>query len=226
VKITALLPCRAGSQRIENKNIRPFADSSLIDIKLNQLLSAKGIDEVLVSTDDEKVIDICQNRNNPKIKIQKREKYFAGNDCSTDELAQYFIRTLDFEYLLWTHVTSPFIDEDVYQRAIATHRDKTKEGFDSLLSVHRCQEFVWDESFRSVNYDRVKDGIWPKTQNIKPVFIINSGIFLASRDVMVSNRNRIGRNPFYFETNIVEGFDIDWEKDFILAEKMWKALKK
>ena len=34
--ITVLIPCRAGSTRVLNKNFRPFSDSSLFEIKLNQ----------------------------------------------------------------------------------------------------------------------------------------------------------------------------------------------
>jgi hypothetical protein len=36
-EVTALVPCRAGSERVPNKNTRQFANSSLIQIKLKQL---------------------------------------------------------------------------------------------------------------------------------------------------------------------------------------------
>ena len=33
--ITAVIPVRAGSTRVKNKNIKPFAGSSLLEIKIN-----------------------------------------------------------------------------------------------------------------------------------------------------------------------------------------------
>ena len=33
-KLTAVVPVRAGSQRVKDKNIKPFANSNLLKIKL------------------------------------------------------------------------------------------------------------------------------------------------------------------------------------------------
>lgn len=51
-KVTCFLPCRQGSQRVPNKNIKPFAgfEFGLIEVKLNQLLKATLVDEVVLST--------------------------------------------------------------------------------------------------------------------------------------------------------------------------------
>ena len=42
-KITALIPVRAGSKRLPNKNILPFADSNLLIHKIREL---KKIDKI------------------------------------------------------------------------------------------------------------------------------------------------------------------------------------
>ena len=33
-KLTAVIPVRKGSQRVKNKNLKPFAGSTLLDIKI------------------------------------------------------------------------------------------------------------------------------------------------------------------------------------------------
>ena len=38
MKIKALVAVRSGSQRVKNKNIRKFVDSSLLEIKINLIL--------------------------------------------------------------------------------------------------------------------------------------------------------------------------------------------
>ena len=37
--ITIVIPARAGSTRVKNKNFKPFADSSLLEIKIKQATS-------------------------------------------------------------------------------------------------------------------------------------------------------------------------------------------
>ena len=56
-KVIAFLPCRQGSQRVKNKNIKPFAgiEGGFISIKLTQLLKVEAIDKIVVSTNDVEV---------------------------------------------------------------------------------------------------------------------------------------------------------------------------
>lgn len=62
-KIAFFLPTRKGSERVKNKNTRPFAgmDGGLIENKIRQLLGTKLIDEIILSTNDEKCMEVAQN---------------------------------------------------------------------------------------------------------------------------------------------------------------------
>ena len=224
-EVTALVPCRAGSERIPNKNTRPFAGSSLIRIKLEQLSLVPAISKVIVSTDDPVVISACEEFGGAKVEIHERDPRFASSETTTDELSRYFANSLDFETLLWTHVTSPFVTKDVYEKAIATYFDELADGKDSLIGVKRTQEFVWRSDLTAVNYDIETQGMWPRTQTIEPLFIVNSAVFLASRAVMRENQNRIGPNPIIFEMTELESFDVDWESDFQTAETIWSNIR-
>ena len=48
-EITAIVPVRKGSVRVKNKNIRPFGESSLLELKIKQLKKVSGISEIIVS---------------------------------------------------------------------------------------------------------------------------------------------------------------------------------
>jgi len=225
-KITALVPCRAGSQRVKEKNIRPFGESSLIEIKLKQLLNLPNLDKIIVSTDDEKVIDVVKLMSNDKIQIENRDKYYASNECSNDEFVKYFADNLNIDgLLLWTHVTSPFCDEKVYERAIDYYLEN-KDDCDSLVSVIPLKGYVWKKNGEPLNYDFEKNGRWPKTQDIEASYLLNSAIFILPMQLMKEKKDRVGNKPCYFEMNDLESFDIDWEDDFKLAEKIWESMKK
>ena len=62
-KIAFFLPTRKDSERVKNKNTRPFAgmDGGLIENKIRQLLETKLIDEIILSTNDEKCMEVAQN---------------------------------------------------------------------------------------------------------------------------------------------------------------------
>ena len=220
-EVTALIPCRAGSERVPNKNTRPFANSSLIQIKLEQLSLVPSIGKVIVSTDDPVVVAACEEFGGSKVEIHERDPELARSETTTDELSSYFANTLDFETLLWTHVTSPFVTKHVFEDAIDKYFAGLETGNDSLIGVRRTQEFVWRTDLTAVNYDIETQGMWPRTQSIDPLYIINSAIFIASRDVMQKHQNRTGNSPMIYEMSELDSFDVDWESDFKTAELIW-----
>ena len=53
--ITAFIPARGGSKGVPNKNIKEFAGKPLVVHSIEYALNYSQIDEVVVSTDDEKI---------------------------------------------------------------------------------------------------------------------------------------------------------------------------
>ena len=53
VKITAVIPIRSGSQRVKDKNLRHFANTTLMENKINSLLQVPELDSIIVNTNSE-----------------------------------------------------------------------------------------------------------------------------------------------------------------------------
>ena len=68
------LPTRKGSERVKNKNTRPFAgiEGGLFVNKLTQLLKTKNIDEILISSNDEICLDYASRFKDSRLKIIER----------------------------------------------------------------------------------------------------------------------------------------------------------
>lgn len=220
--ITAFLPCRKGSQRIPDKNVKPFAgiEGGLLKIKLDQLLACPDIDSILVSSNDDRVLDFASRVNESRVVIDDRPDYLGSSSTTTDELIKYVPSIIKEGHVLWTHVTSPFITEVDYANIIATYFDKLDGGYDSLMTVLKLQGFIWDKN-NPISYDR-SDLKWPMTQNINPLYEVDSGVFLSSIDNYKQLDDRIGRNPFLLEQAKLKSVDIDWPDDFIFAEELWQ----
>lgn len=226
MKISVFLPCRAGSERVPHKNTRTFAgiEGGLLKIKLQQLIACNAIDTIVLSTNDEEVIQLAETLSSDKIKIDRRPEHLATSSTSTDDLVKYVPTIISEGAVLWTHVTSPFIDGKIYEEAINVYKDALSKGEnDSLMSVTALRTFIWNKE-GAVNYDRNKEK-WPRTQTIEPLYEINSGIFLADIDIYRNLQDRIGQKPFLFENNDIDSFDIDWEEDFFIAEAIYNKLR-
>ncbi|MFL1466415.1 cytidylyltransferase domain-containing protein [Marinobacter sp. DUT-3] len=221
--VTCFLPCRKGSERVPRKNIRPIADKpfGLLQIKLEQLLATKLIDRIILSTNDEEIIEYAEKFETSKLDIRLRDDALASSSTSTDELIEYAGSQIEEGHILWTHVTSPFLTTRLYDAIIEKYLKQLECGYDSLMSVNELRGFIWDES-RPVNYDRNVEK-WPRTQTLEPLYEINSGVFLAPENVYKVKGDRIGDRPYKYILDKIQGFDIDWEEDFLMADAMLSA---
>lgn len=219
-KVSCFLPCRQGSQRVPRKNIKPFAgvEFGLIEVKLKQLLNAKYLDEVVLSTNDQEIIDYANGIDDDKLRIHRRDDSLASSVTSTDELVALALELIPKGRILWTHVTSPFINADRYDEIINAYFKALESGYDSLMTTTKLHSFLWQDG-KPINYDRNVEK-WPRTQTLKPIHEVNSGAFLASSDVYKSLDDRIGNAPYLYELDKLSAHDIDWPEDFVLAECM------
>lgn len=220
--VTAFLPCRKGSERVKNKNIRPFAgyEKGLLQIKLSQLTQSQSIHRIVLSTNDESILKYAKSLSNKKIELHKRDETLSSSKTSTDELVSLAEKLVGSGHVLWTHVTSPFVTSERYDNIIDTYFDKLRVGHDSLMTTTEIKGFLW-KSGKPLNYDR-KIEKWPRTQTLEPISEVNSAVFLNSVANYASYKDRIGNSPFLYNLEKIEGFDIDWPEDFEVAEVLAK----
>lgn len=84
VKITAVIPIRSGSQRVKDKNLRPFANTTLMENKINSLLQVPELDSIIVNGNSEEAIEIVK-KSIWGVKWHRREEYYASSQCSGSE---------------------------------------------------------------------------------------------------------------------------------------------
>lgn len=219
--LTVFLPCRKGSQRVPDKNIRPFAGypHGLIEIKLKQLLACTRIDTILLSSNDERILDFAAGYAEERLSIDHRPDWLGSSDTTTDQLIQYVPSVIAEGDILWTHVTSPFMDEAQYDHMIDLYYRNLSKGYDSLMTAKVIYGFLWNKT-GPINYLREQEK-WPRTQTLQPIYEIDSGAFIAHRDTYQNLQDRVGRNPYLYEQDKIHSVDIDWPEDFEFAENLW-----
>ena len=222
MSVVVFLPCRKGSQRVPHKNIKSFAGNKkgLLEVKLNQLIAVKSINRIVLSSNDEQVLDYAKKLNCSKISFYSRDDRLATNECSTDQLISHALELIPKGEILWTHVTSPFLSSSHYTNIIKKYFLILNQGYDSLMTVNVIKNFLWNKK-GPINYSR-KIEKWPRTQTIKSTYEINSGLFMANSEIYLKCNDRIGKKPYLYELDKISGFDIDWNEDFKIAESISK----
>lgn len=220
-----MIPCRKGSQRVLNKNTRPLPryPGGLLELKLRQIFASKELAGVVLSTDDPLCIEIAQGLQRPgrSLTIVERPEHLAVAD-TLDAFVDYVPTIMPPGAVAWMHVTSPFFDENCMDRAVQHYRQGVADGEgDSLMGVSRIQSFLWDET-GCVSHDRAL-AKWPQTQDLRPLYEVNSTIFVMDRDLMVGHRDRIGDRPILHHVDRKNAFDIDWPDDFTLLQHFLAA---
>ena len=222
------LPTRKGSERVLNKNTRPFAgvEGGLLHVKLKQLLEVPNI-PIVLSTNDEESIEVARKFIKDRIIIIERPEEFSLSSTKLSDFVEYVPTVVDFDHIIWVHVTEPFIDKDCLSKAIDLYKKDVLEGesHDSLMSCSKIQTFLWDKETNDFISHDSEITRWPRSQDIKPIYEINSAIFINSRNNYIKYKDRIGMKPLLFELNKLQSIDIDWEDDFKMAELLYEAIK-
>lgn len=216
------LPTRKGSERVKNKNTRPFAgiEGGLFVNKLTQLLKTRNIDEILISSNDEICLDYASRFDDSRLKIIERPVELCRSDTNLQDLIAYVPTITACENILWGHVTTPLTTHREYDEAVARYYDALKNGYDSLIGVTELKNFLLNGEGRLVN--NTTELQWPRTQDLEPLYEINHTMFIAGRDCYINQKNRVGKSPMLYVMDKIHSFDVDWEEDFLIAETMFK----
>ena len=78
-KIIALVPMRHNSQRVQGKNYRLLAGKPLYQHIIETLLAVPEIDEIVVDTDSDPVMNGLRE-NFPQVKIINRPEHLRADD--------------------------------------------------------------------------------------------------------------------------------------------------
>ena len=214
MKITAVIPIRTGSQRVKDKNLRPFGDTNLMELKIKTLLQVPELSSIVVNTNSEEAIDIVNKRYMGGVKVHKREEYYASSQCSGSEFFQHLGEVTDTDIFLYCPCTSPFVKPETISQCIKTFLKS--EDCDCVSTVSLVKEFMWLDG-KPVNYDPKSA---PNSQDLPNIVALNFGTTVIRKEDLIRNHNIIGKHPKFVITTDIEAIDIDTPLDFYIAEQI------
>ena len=218
MKIVALLPIKANSNRVKGKNFRDLAGRPLFRWILDTLLSVDLIDKIVINTDARNLLIDLGLPNNNRILLRDRKKSICGDDVSMNLVLQDDVENIDSDVYLMTHTTNPFLAKNTILDAINIFSEqKENRQVDSLFSVNKLQTRLYSQNGKPLNHD--PKNLIP-TQKLLPLYEENSNLYLFTKDSFQQTSARIGNKPLLFEINRLESIDIDNPDDWELASAL------
>ena len=204
---------RHHSQRVPGKNYRPLAGKPLFHHIIESLLAAPEINDIVVDTDSEPVMDGLR-RFFPQVKIIDRPGHLRADDIPMNEILLHDTEQFPADLYLQTHSTNPLLKPETVSRAIKSFLAEYPTR-DSLFSVTRLQTRLYDRDGNAINHNP-RELI--QTQDLPPVYEENSCIYIFNRENLAAKRHRISDHPLMFEIDADEAWDIDEELDFAISD--------
>lgn len=216
-KIAALVPMRHHSARVPGKNYRELAGKPLYWHIIEALSGCPEINVIVVDTDSPVIMDGLAEHF-PTVRVIDRPKFLTSDEIPMNEILMYDTSQVSADWYLQTHSTNPLLSAVTISSGIRTFMNAWPT-FDSMFSVTRIQARLWDNLARAVNHN---PNLLLRTQDLPPIYLENSCMYLFSRYTLEAQHNRIGFRPLMFEIDQVEAQDIDEEEDFLLADLLMR----
>lgn len=233
--IISLIPARAGSKRVKNKNIREFCGHPLIAYTIESALQSGIFDKVIVSTESTEIAEISHHYG-AEVPFMRPSEMAA--DLSPDfEWISYTMERLaqedrEYEYFSILRPTSPFRLPTTIQRAwdIFRRGNADNQYADSLRAVEKCGQhpykmWVLDEKEQRMQpfvQEKVngKCGFSLPYQALPKVYVQNASLEISRTDVLSRFGEITGEKIIPFITDSFEGFDINTQQDWEYGQQL------
>jgi len=215
----AVIPVKASSLRVPNKNFRPFYNrKSLFDLTVEKLLRYLPADDIYMSCEDPMRESLADKWN---INFLLRDKRLTENETPmTDVVTGVCDMVPGDSDLMWCQVIDPLFD--AYEECLQQWQGLNGKH-DSLVVVYPHRSYFLDVNHRPEGFGF---GAWHISSQCLPQrYQLTFTLSILSRRAVNRTRYYIGENPYWYEASNIP-IDIDTPEDFELAQVVYKHFAK
>lgn len=215
-RVVAFVHAKGSSERVPGKNLRTLGDRPLFCHAIDHARSARGVDLVVIDSDDERILEVGVRHGAVKL---RRPAALASNSASGDDLAYWQASNYpDAELVVQVVPTAPFLQSETISRAVETLGGSTR---DSLVAVYQEPLFIWNDA--GPTYYR--DGRILNSSELAPTLFETTGLYANRCEFVLRERRRLNPNSCHLmRVSRMESVDINTEEDFAFAEALWRGL--
>lgn len=200
MNILAVIPARAGSKSIPNKNIRIIGGHPLIYYSIKNAVNSEMVTDVVVSTDSPEVQIIAKQMG---VKCHWRDASLSGDEVTLDAVIYDAIpKDKEWDYVVTMQPTSPTLTVPTLDAGI---KYAIAGNYDTVISAINAPHLSWREQDGKIvpNYtERLNRQYLPPCYN-------ETGAFFVSKASICTPKTRIGESVSIFEIPEEESQDVD-----------------
>lgn len=212
---TLVIPARRDSKRLPSKNVSLFAGKPLIEWSLALWSRFSGEVDIVVSTDDLRVMDLAAAY--PAARFLLRSPELSGDMVTLDEVALFLARTqkLTTGYLAMAQCTCPLVSPATARMLLDTLHSSNAI---SIVAAVREHGFLW----RRMDRESEASPLFAErvnTQFARGRVLRESGVFTATRmEHLLQSGSRFSAQPLLVEIPREESLDIDDGLDWRIGQ--------
>lgn len=209
MSIAAIVPLKLDSRRIPNKNFLDLNGKPLAYHIFNTLSDIDLIDDVFCYCSNADILSFLP----ANVKFLPRPEYLDGDSIKANELFSYAVNAINHDICVICQAPGPFVKK----ASIINGIKSVKSGdYKCAVGVSKIKTYSWFNG-KPLNYDPL-DIV--QTQDIEPIYIETSGLYVFKREDYLTLGTRITSSPKFIELSSKESIDIDYPQDYALAEAL------
>jgi len=224
MRTIAIIPARAGSQGVKNKNIRLVGGIPLICHTIIAARSSEVYSDVIVTTDSSEIAEIARDAGASVPFL--RSDQLANNkalavDVMVDSLKRLNAEYSDDSYFCMLQPTTPLRSA---QDCVSVHEMMMSNLAHSVISVTECSEHPYKMVRKSSSQLRLNFLDWPvenpPRQSLPKLFIYNGAFYAANINLFLDQKTFVSEKTKLYEMPKERSVNIDDEIDLVLADSL------
>jgi N-acylneuraminate cytidylyltransferase len=222
----AIIPARGGSKRIPGKNIKNFLGKPIISYSIEAALDSGIFDEVMVSTDCEKIADTAKEfgASVPFMRsVSKSDDYATTAEVLTEVISEYEANGKSYEWLCCIYPTAPFVTVDKLCTALDLLQQHEADALIPIVpfSYPPQRGLVVENSFIEMKFP---ENINKCSQDLDKLYHDSGQFYFARTKVFLAENSLFCKRTTPMVLSELEVQDIDNEIDWKLAELKYQLM--
>ena len=224
MRVIAVIPARAGSKGIRNKNIALVAGRPLIAYTIEAARAARTVERVLVSTDAPAIAEVARAEGAEVPFL--RPAALSGDAVPGVDVVLHALNWLAEEEgtplpegVVYLQPTSPLRTAEDIDAAIDLLDRKKAEAVVSVCPVD-CHPY-WTKKVlpdgRLAAFLEVEQYLHLPRQALPPAYGLNGALYAARCDFLLANRSFYGERTYAYVMPPERSLDVDTPRDLHLA---------
>ena len=223
-KVLCIVPAKKNSDGLKRKNFKKVASLPLFAHSIKVAKNCKYIDQIIVSSDSETILNYSKKK---KVSIIKRSKKLSSKKAEINDVILDVLRKIKvkFDIFVLLQPTTPIISQHELNKCIKLIVKKNYSSVISILSGNMTIANLLQKKNKGLISNVAKQQIFSTNrQSYKPYYIPSGDFFIAKIDHFKKNKSFYGKNVYGFETKNKFSVDINYQKDldylnFLLKKK-------